>query len=606
MLKDSTAVIGLGLGGMTVTYEFQERNYLTYSVNGSEQDIKSIPNAKNSMRLEGYDGLAGNRELAYEALKRNKHILKKLKEIEKKINIVIASGGGSSGSGCITFVSEILVQNPDKIVVPVILMPRQDESIQKRLNAYNVAKELMQIEELGAIIFVNNESYSDLKKINTILVNMLDAFLSDTSYSSGSNFDDSEKMKMLKDNGAFVIAMLSDKNSENNRVTTADMVKALTVKNIFLPINADGIVGNLGIINQGKNKIDEHEIEKAIGVPENIFTGSNGAVNIACASGLKNANSYRQSIISIVINQAKAVQDAMFKEIDARKKALKKKKEYYDYDKTIKKKTDEIEFIKQQIRGLEGLTDAESKAQKARLEASLKDKQDDLDDTVRDHVYDITVNGLDDLETQLSEDFEKWSNQLSSDLAKMSDAISDAISGAGENYSDMMAGINYILNNIGGISSGQYFTNQDKSNMKNSNSLDTGYNPGHLKGYAKGTKRVGSNRIAMTNENGREIIVTKDGWITPLEASDMVIPNDITETLIDMAERQQNYAMNGNFKMPELKVKDASGNSVNNVYNTFTVQGDLTRDTLPELNKILDLASSKTQNDIRKNKRRFG
>lgn len=162
------------------------------------------------------------------------------------------------------------------------------------------------------------------------------------------------------------------------------------------------------------------------------------------------------------------------------------------------------------------------------------------------------------------------------------------------------------MNNIGGITSGQYFTNQDKSNMKNSNSLDTGYNSGHLKGYAKGTKRVGSNRIAMTNENGREIIVTKDGWITPLEASDMVIPNDITETLIDMAERQQNYAMNSNFKMPELKVKDASGNSVNNVYNKFIVQGDLTRDTLPELNKILDLASSKTQNDIRKNKRRFG
>lgn len=141
--------------------------------------------------------------------------------------------------------------------------------------------------------------------------------------------------------------------------------------------------------------------------------------------------------------------------------------------------------------------------------------------------------------------------------------------------------------------------------MKNSNSLDTGYNSGHLKGYANGTKRVGSNRIAMTNENGREIIVTKDGWITPLEASDMVIPHDITETLIDMATKQQNYSMTG-VKIPEFKVKDASGNSVNNVYNTFTVQGDLTRDTLPELNKILDLASSKTQNDIRKNKRRFG
>ena len=43
----------------------------------------------------------------------------------------------------------------------------------------------------------------------------------------------------------------------------------------------------------------------------------------AMQESLKNANSYRQSIISIVTNQAKAVQDAMFKEIDARKKALK-------------------------------------------------------------------------------------------------------------------------------------------------------------------------------------------------------------------------------------------------------------------------------------------
>ena len=286
MLKDLTAVIGLGLGGMTVTYEFQERNYPTYSVNGSEQDNKTLPNAKNTMKLEGYDGLAGDRQLAYTALKSNRHILKKLSDIEQKIIIVVASGGGSTGSGCIPYVCDVLTQNPDKIIVPILLMPRHDESIQKRLNAYNVAKELMEIEELGGIIFVNNEAYPDLRKINAILVNMLDAFLIDTSYSSGSNFDDSEKMKMLKERGTFVIAMLSDKNSENNRVTTSDMIKALTVKNIFLPINTDGIVGNLGIINQGKNKIDEHEIEKVVGTPENIFTGANGAVNIACASGL--------------------------------------------------------------------------------------------------------------------------------------------------------------------------------------------------------------------------------------------------------------------------------------------------------------------------------
>lgn len=326
----------------------------------------------------------------------------------------------------------------------------------------------------------------------------------------------------------------------------------------------------------------------------------------AMQSSLKNANSYREAIINIVTNQAKAVQDAIFKEIDARKKALKKKKEYYDYDKTISKKTDEIELIKQQIRALEGLTDAESKAQKAKLEASLKDKQDDLDDTVRDHVYDITVNGLDDLETQLSEDFEKWSNQLSSDLESMSGAISDAIRDSGMDYDDMENAIGKILKQFG-LNPSDYFTSKDSNNIKENGRFNSGLNTGHLQGYAKRTKHVGgSPRVVMTNENGREIIVTKKGILTPVEPSDGIIPNDLTETLMQMAEKQQNYAMNGSFKMPELKVVDSSGNSVNNVYNTFTVQGDLTRDTLPELNKILDLASSKTQNDIRKNKRRFG
>lgn len=163
-------------------------------------------------------------------------------------------------------------------------MPRPDEPIQKRLNAYNAAKELMDTESIGAIIFVDNAAYPELKKVNAMLVNMLDAFLTDTSSSSGSNFDDSEKMKMLKEHGAFVLAMLSD--NKNGKTTSQDMVTALTAKNIFLPINNDGVVGNIGIINQKGNKIDEHELIKAIGVPENVFVGNNGRVNIACASGL--------------------------------------------------------------------------------------------------------------------------------------------------------------------------------------------------------------------------------------------------------------------------------------------------------------------------------
>ena len=283
MLKDKTTVIGIGLAGETVGLDFQIRNYTSYLMNGSTQDNQTLTGAKNVMVLEGYDGLAGDRSLALEALKKNAPILKKLSEIENQIVICIASGGGSTGSGTIPYICDI-VSKPSNIVVAILLMPRPDEPIQKRLNAYNAAKELMDTESIGAIIFVDNAAYPELKKVNAMLVNMLDAFLTDTSSSSGSNFDDSEKMKMLKEHGAFVLAMLSD--NKNGKTTSQDMVTALTAKNIFLPINNDGVVGNIGIINQKGNKIDEHELIKAIGVPENVFVGNNGRVNIACASGL--------------------------------------------------------------------------------------------------------------------------------------------------------------------------------------------------------------------------------------------------------------------------------------------------------------------------------
>ena len=304
MLKDKSTVIGIGLAGETVGLEFQIRNYSTNLINGSTQDNKSLPGAKNVMVLEGYDGLAGDRSLALEALKKNKSILKKLSEIENQIVFCIASGGGSTGSGTIPYVCDI-VSNPTNIVVAVLLMPRSDESIQKRMNAYNTAKELMETESIGAIIFINNESYSDLKKINSILVNMLDAFLTDESSSSGSNFDDSEKMKMLQERGAFVIAMLSDRNAENGKVTTQDMINALTAKNIFLSINNDGIVGNIGIINQKDNKLDEHELIKAIGIPENVFIGHNGKVNIACASGLSYPVEYIKKLGQSAVEEQK-------------------------------------------------------------------------------------------------------------------------------------------------------------------------------------------------------------------------------------------------------------------------------------------------------------
>lgn len=313
MIKNDVFVVGIGLGGERVAYEFQQRNYPSYLINGSGQDNKTLLDAKNILVLEGYDGLAGDRNLAFKALKNNKAILQKILAIEEKVILLVATGGGTTGSGCITHLANILCNKfPDKIIFVCLMMPRLDEPIKKKLNAYDTAKELMDIPEIGGIVFVNNEACgSDLNKINYNLVNMLDAFFSDDSSSNISNFDDSEKLKMLSDHGMFVIAMRSNcKNDgqsmdKTKMISTQDMVNALTAKNIFLPINNDGIVSYIGIINQKDNHLDEKEIEKAIGTPENVFTGNNGKVNIVCASGLGFPTEYISNMGKQAISEQK-------------------------------------------------------------------------------------------------------------------------------------------------------------------------------------------------------------------------------------------------------------------------------------------------------------
>ena len=311
-------------------------------------------------------------------------------------------------------------------------------------------------------------------------------------------------------------------------------------------------------------------------------------------SAIKNASNYRDAIVKIITSQAQAVQDALFKVMDARKKALQKKKEYYDYDKQLKNKTSEIQLLDQQIAALDGLTDAESKAMKAKLEAQRKEKQEDLDDTVRDHVYDLQIDGLDDLKDQLSEDFEKWSKELASNLDKTTEVINKAVNSVGNNTAQVMDALAQVLKAYG-VEPSDVLTNSDL------NKLD---------GYASGTKRVGGvPRLAMTNEKGREILVTKKGILTPVLPTDGVVPSDMTSTLMQMAMDYKGFEM-PEVIMPNIEIVNKGESEGGNVYNHYdsllTVQGDVTKDALPDLKTILQKASEYTQNDIRKNRRRFG
>lgn len=308
-------------------------------------------------------------------------------------------------------------------------------------------------------------------------------------------------------------------------------------------------------------------------------------------AALKNADAYRDAIVEIIKDQAENELDALYKVIDARKEALKKKKEYYDYDKQLKSQTKEINLLEQQIAALDGVTDAESRAQKARLEAQLKEQQDELDDTVRDHVYELQIDGLDDLKDQLSEDFDEWAYNLKSTMEEISNAITEAVEHVGGTASDTLIAINGILEHYGvslddmGISAGDIM----------------------MKHYAKGTNKVQHKEVAMTNEEGRELILTKDGLITTLYPGEAVLNNKTATNLVKMAQMASMDDMTKNISVPAPEVimnSQTPSFSVN--YGGFVVQGDLTRDALPNLQTIMKKTCEYTQNEMRKNMRRFG
>lgn len=110
----------------------------------------------------------------------------------------------------------------------------------------------------------------------------------------------------------------------------------------------------------------------------------------------------KTKLADIYIDQITKENDALQKLIDARRDALSAKKEYYDYDKTLKNKNKDIAQLQAQINALQGVTNDAAQARRAKLQAELQEKQEDLQDTLYQHSIDLQQEGY----NKLSEDMQ--------------------------------------------------------------------------------------------------------------------------------------------------------------------------------------------------------
>lgn len=68
-LENDVAVVGIGGAGTNIAFCLEKLGYPTIHINSSTQDESAISGAKNIRHLKGFNGCAGNRQLAEKALK---------------------------------------------------------------------------------------------------------------------------------------------------------------------------------------------------------------------------------------------------------------------------------------------------------------------------------------------------------------------------------------------------------------------------------------------------------------------------------------------------------------------------------------------------------
>ena len=229
-------------------------------------------------------------------------------------------------------------------------------------------------------------------------------------------------------------------------------------------------------------------------------------------------SSLQNDMLSLVKNQAQAELDALNKVISKRKEALSAKKDYYDYDKTLKDKTKDIQILERQAAALQGSTNAEDKARLAKIQEQLSDAREDLSDTMTDHAFSMQSDALDKLSSDMSDDFDKWSNDISSNVEKMSKAINEAVSNSALSNAHVLNNLSTILKNVG-------LTDEQVSSTLSG-----------LTGYASGTDYVSKSGMYRVNENGMESVLSrKYGTLTFLNQGDKVFTADFTKSLLNNA-----------------------------------------------------------------------
>lgn len=185
----------------------------------------------------------------------------------------------------------------------------------------------------------------------------------------------------------------------------------------------------------------------------------------------KDVKSYQDSLTDLYMKAMQTEVDYLGKIIDKRKKALQAKADYYSYDKKIRSQSKDINSIKAQIQALEGVNNLSAQSQRKKLEAELKEKEDELADTKRDHEYDMRSQGYDAMSDELKQLIEDTTYDLNHSADKRLEVINTMLDKEVGSYIQAFNKINSVISNTGFVGSTDF--NNAQSQMSSQSGAST-------------------------------------------------------------------------------------------------------------------------------------
>ena len=199
---------------------------------------------------------------------------------------------------------------------------------------------------------------------------------------------------------------------------------------------------------------------------------------------------------------------------------------------------------------------------------------------------DTTTKAGEGIENQINES----EKENEAELTKDTEAIVTRIRVTNEKLSrikDHVKAIESQLDNVNTsiVASGYGITGAIYDAITTTVQLATANSSG-ITAYASGVRKTSKDEIALTQEHGGEIVMTKYGMFTPLPKGSGVIPANLTDNLLSMATGNIPN-IGGAIRMPD--VKSTTNNTQNIHYDALiNIEGNVDQNVMDDLNTLAD------------------